>query len=563
MTSTSRGRSSVRWAIAVVLLALVAWRGLFVDRDQSTGGGAGEPVAGLPLPSQPANPTAPTTPPSLATAPRPPAAPPSPATSGFAAGATPANPVAPAAEAGRPAPQGSRVRGVVLRPDGSPFGGVTVFAESADAARHSSVYADTEADGSYVLLGLRAGRWRVRVSRADRLVEIAAVDVSGAQDAELRVANAELPPPSPAWVAASVRIVGPEGKPIPWALMAVWIPSPTGDARTGGMRFGGFADYQDGMFHRLDPEPPGTKYLVFAAAGSRSGPNLGYAPVKLVADSASPIPGEVRLQAGQTVEGRVEAEDGTGLPGILVSAYASEAGAAGWDPGQRLPLVFDDVRSDATGAFVLHGVGTEPVFVAALGEAPYVAAGASTTVPGGARAIRLVLRKGREARVTVLDPAGRPVAQANVDAGIPLLSTNAEGVLVLTGLDPAAEIALRVSPPLARADLRGTTLPHWRAADVTVRLERGYHVRGRVVAPDGERGVSGVVQHLVGTEWKTVAGMQPDGTFEVRGLAEGPWTFRASGFMADSPKGPPVEVADESTDIRLVLPEAPSPPVRK
>ena len=117
-----------------------------------------------------------------------------------------------------------------------------------------------------------------------------------------------------------------------------------------------------------------------------------------------------------------------------------------------------------------------------------------------------------------------------------------------------AETTLRVSPPFARADLRPTALSAWKPADVTVRLERGYHLKGRIVGPDGSQGVAGFVQHLVGTEWKPVAGARRDGAFELRGMPEGPWTLRASGLAGTSPKGPQVVVTDESAEVRLVLP---------
>ncbi len=548
------------------LLAVTGCVGLFVagalwlakglQRDERTG--TPTSVAGEPRPTDGGPPSAPA---SLATAPRPPAPPPSSAAPVPPPNASPpAPPGDPSGGAPQKPRQGSRVAGVVVHPDGTPVGGVTVWAEPADGGKRSRVYARTGADGAYLLEGLPAGRWRVQVRRADRVVEIETVDVSGATDVEHRVARGELPPPSAAWLAATVRVLGPDGKPVPFARVAVLLAQAPERGPTGAAGFGGFADFEDGLFYRGGPERTGTTYLVFAAAPSPSGTRLGYAPARFVAEKPADGQVELRLEVGPTIEGRVEDEDGKGVAGIPVEAYPPEAvvGKAGTSP--QLPLHLDEAVSDPSGAFVLRGVGTGPVLVVAHGQPPFVRAGPSTTVPGGARAVRLVLRKGVEARVTVLDPAGQPVAKATVDAGIPFLKTNDEGVLVLTGLDPAADTILRVSPPLSRADLRPTALSPWKPADVTVRLERGHHLKGRIVGPDGTAGVPGTVQHLVGTDWKPVAGTQRDGTFELRGMPEGPWTLRASGFTPDSPKGPQVVVRDESTEVRLVLPAAPAWP---
>ena len=303
-----------------------------------------------------------------------------------------------------------------MHPDGTPFVGATVFAGPADGAKRGRVYAKTKADGSYVLEGLAAGTWLVEVSRADRVVKIGTVEVSGANDAEVRVAQGELPAPSAAWLAATVRVLGPDGKPVPFARVAVLLPNAPERGPRGAGGFGGFADFADGMFHRGGQETPGTTYLVFAAAPSPGGTRLGYGPARFVAEKPADGQVDLRLEVGPTIEGRVEDEGGNGLAGIPVEAYAPEALLGGGTVPQ-LPLHLDETVTDASGAFVLRGVGAGPVVVVAHGPPPFVKAVPPASVPGGARGVRFVLRKGVDVRVTVLDATGKPVAQATVLAG--------------------------------------------------------------------------------------------------------------------------------------------------
>lgn len=385
----------------------------------------------------------------------------------------------------------------------------------------------------------------------------------------------------------TVRILGPDGAIVPFARVGVLLPRPASERMLGTVRFESFLDVTDGVFVRLDPERSGTTYVVFDAAATRDAPPFGHAVARFRPDAATPIDAEVRLVAGLTIEGRVEDGEGRGLDGIVVRAHPVEAQQMRPELPPTLPLVLAEARCDVSGRFVLRGLGADPVLVVARTLGMLVEPDASAIVPGGARDVRLVLRAGREVRVTVLDPAGRPLVGALVATGAPgtrtaagglrvgarsvpgaapartgappagggMTFTNREGVALLVGLDPSADVTLRVTPGPTRSDLRPIVLPRWRPADSTLRLEAALRLRGRVLLPDGSSAPPALIEQFDGARWVKVGSTRKDGTFELEGLPSGPWTLRAVLF-ASTRVGPEVVVADESIEVRLVFPEA-------
>ncbi len=386
----------------------------------------------------------------------------------------------------------------------------------------------------------------------------------------------------------TVRILGPDGAPVPFARVGVLLPRPPAEvAKLGAMRIEAFIDVTNGRFERRDPERPGTTYVVLGAAASADAPPLDYAPARVRPDASTPHESEVRLEPGLTIEGRVVDGGGRGIDGILVEAYPVEARQDRPGTPPRIPLVLAEAHSDAYGAFVLRAMGNAPVLVVARTQGMLLEPGSEATVAGGARDVQLVLRAGREVRITVLDPDGRPIAGARVftsaadsrmsrglvrvgrvsgsgappgdrgrpPAGIGLTFSNGDGVALLVGLDPYEEVALDVSAGPLRPGLLPVRLPRWRPADSTIRLEAAHVLRGRVTLPDGSLGPTASIERFDGTRWERVGSTGKDGGFELRGLPAGPWTLRAALF-ASTRVGPEVVVADETTEVRLVLPEA-------
>jgi len=386
----------------------------------------------------------------------------------------------------------------------------------------------------------------------------------------------------------TVRILGPDGAPVPFARVGVLLPRPPAEvAKLGAMRLESFLDVTNGRFERRDPERPGTTYVVLGAAASADAPPLGYAPARVRPDSSTPHESEVRLEPGLTIEGRVVDGEGRGIDGILVEAYPVEARQDRPGVPPRIPLVLGEAHSDTYGAFVLRAMGTDPVLVVARTQGMLLEPGSEATVAGGARDVRLVLRAGREVRITVLDPDGRPIEGARVfaiatesrmgtggvrmgagsapgatgadrgrpPAGMAFTFSNGDGVALLVGLDPTEEWALDVYAGPSRQGLLPTNLPRWRPADSTIRLEAAHALRGRVTLPDGSLGPTASIERFDGTRWEKVGSTGKDGGFELRGLPAGPWTLRAALF-ASTRVGPEAVVADETTEARLVLPEA-------
>lgn len=114
------------------------------------------------------------------------------------------------------------------------------------------------------------------------------------------------------------------------------------------------------------------------------------------------------------------------------------------------------------------------------------AASALATAGGPEVTIRLASPDTSYATVQVLDPDGRPVKGARVSATEKARDlTDSDGRARLPGIDDDVPRTLKMVPPPSREDLRATYLERWSRRQGTVRMERGYSIRGRVVDTEG------------------------------------------------------------------------------
>lgn len=241
--------------------------------------------------------------------------------------------------------------------------------------------------------------------------------------------------------------------------------------------------------------------------------------------------------ADATIAGRVTAEDGAGLAGVLVRAMPITL-------GERKPTGMAkevDTRAvsftttDPDGRFVLRDVDRGHYAVSAVAEdfAPVT----ERPVAGGARDVALVLAAGQTLR-------GRVVAAG--DAPVPaftLLVFRREGVMrhLVTArsvVDGSGTFAVRV--PAGEYELLATAAgwtpsPLTRAtpdASVTLTLSGGATVRGRVVSRADQKPVAyaRIMREAAGggasaTPANAGTVTREDGTFELTGIPPGPFSL--------------------------------------
>jgi hypothetical protein len=263
---------------------------------------------------------------------------------------------------------------------------------------------------------------------------------------------------------------------------------------------------------------------------------------------------EVRLPRALSVEGVVVGPDRRGVRGVRVTAQAvhpCEHESYGEDHGVAI--------TDAQGRFRVTGLG-DLEYELDFTTPPDYAPVPDRKVRAGAKDVRVTLRAGVSATVTVLDYAGKPVPGARVGlreptrearAG-PTLSVptvvpgdqqvDASGRTTFRGLDPDATYTVQVTPPNGRKDLKDRTLDGWAPRDETVTLERGYAIRGVVKDTRGEPVTECWVQYRpVGQDaWTGSHRTDEDGRFVVEGLARGRYELHpfVMGAMNAGPGGP-------------------------
>jgi hypothetical protein len=304
----------------------------------------------------------------------------------------------------------------------------------------------------------------------------------------------------------------------------------------------------DGAFVIEDIEPAPGDYRV--AAGGPPG-RLGTSEPFALAESGTIQGLVVTVAPPASLEGRVRRGDGR-APGAatvrlvraasgdilegrafypLNEAARSTAAAdgtfrfEGLDPGPWTPIAAADGCVETMGATVEIGegeskTGADVVLPAARGIAGRVVNGAGAPVPGA-----LVVAGPLEARPL---PEGTVSAVASY-ADQPLSRSDAEGKFVLRGLGSGT----------CRVAARAEDFPAWVAdveagtTDLVVVLTAGLRIEGVVREKTGGKPVEGVKVNCFGLSGSDAeAWTAADGTFTLRGLAEGPYSvdiFERSG----------------------------------
>ena len=275
---------------------------------------------------------------------------------------------------------------------GQPVAGATVYATD-ERGQSSTVTGKTEADGHYLVKGLKPGRVSVTVATS-----------SGLQDGEtVRIRQAgETVTLDVVFGSASIKatLVGSDGH---TTVSGAWVVVETAEVKDG-------AEVWDGVKAQSQSDNAG----VVAANGIEPGTyrmrivGTGYAARVTdpftVGDGESKDLGNVRLQPGGGIAGRVTDDQGTPLEGIGMSVKNAK--------GEDV-FLFNLSSTGSNGRYELQGIefGSYVVRFEGKGFAPV---DKPVTVSSAGAVVDAVMKRGGAVVVRVEDDRGQPIQGARV-----------------------------------------------------------------------------------------------------------------------------------------------------
>jgi protocatechuate 3,4-dioxygenase beta subunit len=437
---------------------------------------------------------------------------------------------------------GATLSGTVRDDGGRPVRGAVVRAQG-DFRHSTSPTARTDARGAFVLAGIEPGEYVVVGREGSRAPGIAAVVVEPRSEAAVDLVLSD-------GGFATGRIVDPDGRRLAGRVRAEvfdghGLPSSASDLMSAEAR-------ADGTF-ALGPLPVGALGLAVSAPGRERVRVEATVPAR---GSTADI-GDVVLDTGLVVRGRVTDREGTGIPGAAVRAMRRSGG-----PSRGEAESADD------GAFVVGGLETGRYEVAAA-EPGY--ASARVAADAGGDPVELVLESGGTIAGRVVDAEGQPEGEADVQAQ-PADASDAhgwgsgygradegEGAFALRDLAAGTYVLVARAAGRGGATLRGVRVVAGRTTDVgTITLARGGVVRGTVVDADGE-GVPGatvMAERDVNVRTSELSAQTGStGGFEIRGVPPGTFSVTAEhpAFAASPPQVAEVDPDREPKPLRFVL----------
>jgi protocatechuate 3,4-dioxygenase beta subunit len=438
---------------------------------------------------------------------------------------------------------GGGVSGTVTDSKGKPVEGAAVRALPALPGNWVSLVTRSDAGGSFAFHGAPPGTYRVVATApefAAGIVETVIVE----RDGETR-ADVVLP------AASSVRgrLMAAAGKPTRGSVALREIAGePAPDAIAD--EFVAEAS-DDGLFnlrvgpgsHVVEAGAPGfakRRLEVEVPAGGGDGVDLG----------------DVMLEVGIAIRGRVRDSASQPIEGALVTTYS--------DDGDEF-----DTRSQADGTYTLAGLSSAGLFTV-YASAPGMGR-AQRKAEAGATGIDFVLERGGSIAGTVVDEAGRPVDAFRVYARPPVIIGGmgagrgetfgaADGRFLLEDLGAGEYVVDVTAPDRAPTVVSGVKVPVGGTGNAgTIRLTPGGIVRG-VVVDTSSAPVTGASVYISGPgrdytrsvpEVLTDAG----GSFELRGVPPGMAQVRVvhSAYTQGLVSGVDVDPSRGPAEIRVVM----------
>jgi len=407
--------------------------------------------------------------------------------------------------------------GVVLGharfPDGRPAAGARVFAGSRSPESWALWFDRNQswrdpgaipvaADGSFRIEGVPAGEVSLSAG-GPGFVRAEGPSFPLAAGETKDGIEIEMTPPC----SVAGRVLDPQGSPVPGAGVVVepwkegqeepppqyesWQNGSHGDPIPAVER--AMATTDAGGRFRLEGIAPGDLWVT---AGSRD--HLDSWARARAGDEGA----EVRLRAPLAIAGRVvDADTGKPVPGISVTCWPE-------DYEDRLSRRGEEARTGEDGAFRLGGLAPGKFRISCRDPDPRSARqdGGAEGVSAGTRDLEVRLAPGLSLGGRVVDETGAPVEDLSValdgesDEGgqgwIWGRRTGKDGTFRYSGLKPGPygiRVGTNQPPPFrgaADAEVVGQDFPHLAAGreDLVLRVQRGLHIRGRVVDADGRPG---------------------------------------------------------------------------
>jgi hypothetical protein len=375
------------------------------------------------------------------------------------------------------------IAGRLVHADGTAAAGEWVRAALAsDTSTFALAQADRSgvsgADGAFRVDGLLPGRYRVGVCTSNGEEVVAAEADAGATDVLLTI------PRDTKFGHVRVRVVGPDGQDIPGARI-----------RTGKMIHGSMCSSGGGVPGKgeevveLAADVDAFIEVWDARDAHRLRLPLGHVLTVVPRDAKDGW--TVALPPERTVAGRVVGPGGEGVEGATIEVVTVPRGA--FSEGMSQDLV--GTTSAARGAFRVVGLGDDRVRLTASADG---SVGAPVEADAGATDVTLRLSPEAPAAIRVVDPDGRPVAEAGVmatpargvgaDASAVFVRalTDADGRARLRGLAAGQRYRLVVSVPGARPKLFSFEDADWAPADAEIRLAHAYAIEGVVRDASGK-----------------------------------------------------------------------------
>jgi protocatechuate 3,4-dioxygenase beta subunit len=442
---------------------------------------------------------------------------------------------------------GGWLAGRVSDPQGRPLRGALVRAEMEPQFWGGSTVETTDAEGGFELPGLDAGNYTVVARHADFAPGVAsgvAVDAEGRADFTIMLATG---------AAVTGRLIDSEERPLAGRVATQELAGqPMPRSLVELLRADAGAD---GRF-RIDRVPPGS-YALGALAPGHAGRRI---EAEVSGREALIDLGDIALEQGLAIRGRVRTSSGAPVADAQIVTGGFDMMRGG---------TFSETRSEPDGSFVLAGLipGPTRVIVTAIGFASLN----KTMTPGG-DPVDLILNAGGSVTGVVVEEGDRPIDAYRIVAN-PVKSArtwegrveksvgSADGRFLLEDLAEETYVMQVLVPDRAPATVSGVRVSAARTTDAgLIRVPRGGVVRGMVTETAGDPVVGATVKAYGAAqgamEWseqlQTLS--EPSGTFEMRGVPEGPRQvvathpdYAAADVMVD------VVAAKGPAEARLVL----------
>jgi protocatechuate 3,4-dioxygenase beta subunit len=443
---------------------------------------------------------------------------------------------------------GSGVYGRVLDEKGNPVEGALVSTESEDRMRRSPSRPGerSDADGRFAFLGLEPGRYRLFAGHDEFAPAVHDLELARESDAEVEIVLTK-------GVTLSGRLIDENDEPVKGKLS---LRALDGGAVPTFLKSRLTVETDAKGAFSLSSLPAGSHTLVAEARG------YGASTVEAVVSGRSDVEdvGDIVLETGLSVSGRVVDEGGNPVPSANVHAYPSQERVAISATDE-----FFETEADAEGRFVLAGL-SEGVYNLNAG-APGFGFSKSQVATTGASNVVIALKGAGSIRGTAIDPEGRPVARLRAVARSPeprasgTLSQGDDGVFLIENVSEGEYAVEILAPEFLPEAISSVRVTAGNVSDLgTIRLRRGGQVEGTVVNGSDEA-VPGATVRAILPGRRMYDSVDRDvatdrsGRFRISGIPDGEVDVVATHPLYAETRAEEVEIDSASgpAEVKIVL----------